>query len=213
MHRGGGSAGGYSRKSNIEAVKHVPKFLENLKMQYVKKEAKLEDKFGGQWKNEFAEGNAKYEDYDLENAQVVDESGEALPDAMPEIMPDHRTNSNLSDSGKKKSNEHKSGTPVGPINHKIDLKEFHPTFKSKKPVKHEDVKSPEEHKQEKKEVKENKKEDTKPTQKNSKDLEDKNVNVKRGLDAYVKDYVKDEKEKEVKNKKVKTNLLSFDENE
>ena len=206
MYRGGGTAGGYSKKSNIEAVKHVPKFLEALKMQYVKKEAKLEDKFGGQWKNEFAEGNAKHEDYDIENAQVVDESGDVLPDPMPEIMPDHRNSSNTSDSSKRKHS-------FAPKNEKIDLKEFHPTFKSKKAPKKEETNHEEETKNEKKESKDSKKENSKNTHKEGNDLKVKNVNVKRGIDDYVKEFTKEEKGHQPKNKKVKTNLLSFDENE
>ncbi len=96
--RRGGDAGGSSSKFEIQGQRVVPKFLESIKVQMVKKEATIDDKF----KNDFVNGE---DNYDLENAQVVNpyEDDENLED-LPQIQTDHRKLSTNSDKKDNKGN-------------------------------------------------------------------------------------------------------------
>lgn len=205
MHHGG-DAGGPVKKMPIEAVRVVPKFLLGLKKDLVKKEAQLDDKFMDKFKNDFVD---KDDDYDLENAQVVrdDDDYDSDPDVLPQIMPNHRNSSQSSDNQGKKNGKNEKTKKDEPV---VNINEFHPTFKSKKagehkPEKTDDViKVPEISKTSSK-----KSEEEKKTPK-AEDKKQDSANQKRGLEAYVKDFAKEE---DIKKKKVKTNLLSFNEDE
>jgi len=38
MFKGGGTAGGGKKGSNLEFIKHQPKFIQNIRLQYAQKE-------------------------------------------------------------------------------------------------------------------------------------------------------------------------------
>ncbi len=194
--RRGGDAGGTANKFGLEGQRVVPKFLENLKVQLVKKEASLADKFDDKFKNDFVN---REDDYDLENAQVVNPyEDDDNPDELPQIQPDHRKLSSTSDQKDKKGDQSKN-KEASKANEKVDITSFHPTFKSKKKETENEVSKPTKEQENKVEVA------SKPKETKAADIDKTKPEGKRGLDAYVIQYIKEDEKK----KKVKSNLLSF----
>ena len=226
----GGTAGGSSKKDNIQVSRPVPKFLQAFKYQQPEEdEAKLEDKF------QTDKPDDEVEDYDVENAQLVNENGELIE----------------KEGGKKAKNNLKNydGSYVREEdNTKVDIHTFRPTFKSKKIDSHTDTnieskakKTEEEDRQRSKEKEREKekernqerdqdrdrdrnkdkdregdrdrrdrKEDRNKNDKGNKDSNEAE-NKKAKIDKYISQYLKEVKDKKDDKtfKKVKGNLLSF----
>lgn len=184
MFRGGGSAGGGRKgKHSLEFVKQTPKFLTQMREQIVKKEnEEIEARISTLKKNT----REREKEYDLENATIANPEGKsALLDQKNE------------DNEIKKEGLNKDFKPTFvPKNQKFNEK------------KEEILKKEEEfeHKIEKKESKN----------------EDSSLGKRKALSDYVDHYLNEEDhpkdqskkdkvmEKGTKNKKVKTNLLSFE---
>jgi len=206
MFKGGGTAGGSASKTSLTVIKHVPKFLEQVKMQFIKKEAKLEDKVFATFNQQLPED--KNAEYDFENAVVLDAAGEEIDDADKLIGKDTK-------SGNKKSkpiikdknnvaNEENEDTKID--TEKVDIHLFKPKFVSKN--KKTSINIGESRESGKKKLEEDTK--SKTLHKND-PIKEENEPGKRSLDTYVKTFIgRDPNEPEIK-KKVKTNpLLSFD---
>jgi len=204
MYKGRGSAGAGSKKDNIQVIKPVPKFLQGLKYQQPEEEAKLESKFAHD------ESEKDEENYDIENAQVLDENDDLI---------DKKEN-----KGKGPQDEVDKSIQKKVEGQRVDIHNFHPTFQTKKliskgkPHQENDKKSSlEKHRGKNKAgtiIQDKAKRDEKEAVKN-KDQNKSQENNKRSLDKLVANYLKEEKDKDEpkKQKKIKSSLLSFGDEE
>ncbi len=185
----GGTAGGGKKKDVLEVTKPVPKFLQQFKYQAPEEEEEkvtIDSKFQTNDPKEDED-----DEYDVENAQVLDENGNPIKKEGEET---------------EEKDERVYDHPPE-LNKKVDIATFHPTFKTKKaPGKEGEEQKVKEEKE--KEVKKNKDEGEKGKSKDD-------INAKRGLDKYINSFLKEEKDKnEPKvNKKIKSSLLSFGDDE
>ena len=221
MFRGGGTAGGSSSKTKLIFNKQIPKFLEKFKQQYIQNEPKLEDKLAGVCFST----NENMNEYDYENAMVLNEGGEEIKNADKFLGKETTgTKEFEKELEKEKKNEDNKIQENENIKGIVEIATFKPKFMNKKKTINNSL--------EEKKIKINNKKFESPNKKklnekitdtnkdrsklkDEKDTISKNDNIgKRKLDDYVKLFLEEDSKPDVeepeKIKRVKKNtLLSF----
>mgnify|MGYP000856791327 FL=1 len=132
--KGGGTAGGGKAGSNLQFIKKTPKFLEQFRMGYAKKEDTVQDKFFSMDRDKLIE-MAK-EDYDTQNATVVNKDEDASAEGYLQSFEKPEEGGIKHDVGPDLSDPFKRGSmlkapkPTTELE-KQNLDTFKPTFKAK----------------------------------------------------------------------------------